>query len=201
MSNEILNSLLKEYEQKRINSELDLEKRKLELYKQIPRLEEIEYELNHYAIATAKEILNNENNISSISIKEKMEKLKKEKKEILLSEHINDNYLKPNFSCNICKDTGYIFDNNYKSQMCSCLKQKLLNNSFNKSNMPNLDNDDFNNFNSNLFSDQVDLSKYKFNISPRANIEKIKNNAIMFVDNFDNPNCKNLLFIGNTGLR
>ena len=33
MSNEVLNSLLKEYEQKKVKAELDLEKRKEDLYK------------------------------------------------------------------------------------------------------------------------------------------------------------------------
>ncbi len=201
MSNTILNSILKEYEQKRINSELNLEKRKEQLYKKIPRLQEIENQLNNYAISTTKKILNKEDNVSSSSLKEHIEKLKNEKQKILVAENIEDNYLKQNFSCNICKDTGYILDNNYKSHMCNCLKQKLLNNSFNKSNMPNLEKNDFNHFDSNLFSDIVDLSKYKFNISPKKNIENIKNSAIKFVNDFDNPDCKNLLFIGNTGLR
>ena len=59
MSNEVLNSILKEYEQKKLNAELDLEKRKKILYEQVPRLEKIEDDLNNYAIMTAKNILNN----------------------------------------------------------------------------------------------------------------------------------------------
>lgn len=92
-------------------------------------------------------------------------------------------------------------NNNYKTEMCNCLKQKLLNYSFNKSNMSNLDKENFNTFNEKIFSDEVDLSKYKFNISPRKNIINIKNKCIDFVNNFDNINQKNLLFTGNTGLR
>ena len=67
--------------------------------------------------------------------------------------------------------------------------------------MSNLDKENFNTFNENIFSDEVDLSKYKFNISPRKNIINIKNKCIDFVNNFDNINQKNLLFTGNTGLR
>ena len=59
MSNEVLNSLLKEYEQKKLNAELDLEKRKQNLYKLIPRLEQIDTELSTLGINTAKNILNN----------------------------------------------------------------------------------------------------------------------------------------------
>ena len=58
MSNEILNSLLKEYQQKKLKAELDLEKRKENLYQSVPRLKQIEEELNYSAITTAKNILN-----------------------------------------------------------------------------------------------------------------------------------------------
>ena len=45
MNESILKSLLKEYEQKRIYAELDLDNRKKELYKHNPKLEEIEKQL------------------------------------------------------------------------------------------------------------------------------------------------------------
>ena len=202
MSNEILNSLLKEYERKKINAELDLDRRKKNLYKLIPRLEEIDNELNSFAINTAKNILNNSSNSSSVeNLKKKIEDLKKEKELILSQNNYSLDYLKPFYECKICNDTGFILDNNYKTTMCNCLKQKLLDISFNKSNIYNLKKDNFNNFNELIFSDEVDLSKYKFNISPRKNISNIKNKCIEFIDNFDNPNYKNLLFVGSTGLR
>ena len=56
MDNDILNSLLKEYDQKRIRAELDLEKRKETLYKSIPELQEIEDKINSYSINNAKNI-------------------------------------------------------------------------------------------------------------------------------------------------
>ena len=61
MSSEVLNSLLKEYEQKKLKAELDLEKKKEDLYLKYPRLKEIEDDLNHFAINTAKNILQNGN--------------------------------------------------------------------------------------------------------------------------------------------
>ena len=201
MSNEILNTLLKEYEQKKLKAEIDLDKRKDELYNKYPKLQKIEKELNDYAISAAKNILNNTNNTSLDSFKEKVEKLKLEKSSILNEAGIDYNYLNPFYECSICKDTGYIKDNNYKTKMCSCLKQKLLNISFNKSNLSNISNENFDTFNEKLFSDDVDVAKYKFNISPRKNILNIKNKCIHFIENFDDSNCKNLLFIGNTGLR
>ena len=199
MSNEILNNLLKEYDQKRIKAELDLDKRKENLYSSIPRLKQIEDELNNYAINTAKNLLLNKN-LSLENLHNKIENLKKERNTILLKNNLPLNYLKPIYECNICNDTGYILKNNYKTELCNCLKQKLLNISYNKSNMSNLDKENFNTFNENLFSDEVDISKYKLNISPRRNIINIKEKCIEFVQNFEDLEQKNLLFTGNTGL-
>ena len=200
MSNEILNSLLKEYEQKKLKAELDLEKKKEALYQKLPELERIENELNHYAIQTAKNILNNETH-SLEDLKQKIEVLKYRKSCILQEANLSLHDLEPIYECPICKDTGYVMEKSHKTSMCNCLKQRLLDYSFNKSNMSSLDKENFNTFNENLFSDEVDVAKYHFNISPRENIKNIKQKCIQFVNEFDNPECKNLLFSGNTGLR
>ena len=84
--------------------------------------------------------------------------------------------------------------------MCSCLKQKLYNIEYNKSNIYNLENQNFSNFNLNFYSDEINSAKYNSNISPRENIKLIKNICESFINNFDNINTKNLLFTGNTGL-
>ena len=197
MDNDILNSLLREYEQKKIKAELDLEKRKEALYKSIPELQEVENKINSYSINHAKNILNN---ISSIDFNSNIEKLKNEKKRILEENHIPETYLKPYYECKICNDTGYYLDKNYRSFMCNCLKQRILNISYNKSNMSNLKKENFLTFNENKYSDEVDVAKYKVNISPKKNIINIKKKCLAFVENFDDPNSKNLLFTGNTGL-
>ena len=190
MNNDVLDSLLRDYDQKRIRAELDLEKRKISLYKLIPELEEIENEINSFSINNAKNILNN---IKSNDYSLNIEKLKNKKKELLEKNNISENYLKPFYECKICKDTGYFLDNNYRSNMCNCLRQRILNISYNQSNLSNLKKENFLTFNENKFSDEVDLAKYKLNISPRKNMINIKQKCLSFVENFDDPNYKNLL--------
>lgn len=200
MSNEILNSLLKEYDQKKTRAEIDLINRKDKLYASVPRLREIEDELNQSAINTAKSILSGEkNDLEYLNIK--INKLKKKKESILKSKGLDLDYLQPFYECTKCNDTGYVSDETGKKTMCNCLKQKLLNISFNKSNISNLDKENFDNFNPLMYSDDVDLAKYKFNISPRKNILNIREKSLEFIENFDDPNSKNLLFTGNSGLR
>ena len=203
MANDVLNSLLREYEQKKVKAELDLEERKQSLYNLIPRLKQIDDELNSFAILTAKNILNNSTKNSSFisDLNNKILDLKKEKEGILKKNNYSLDYLKPFYECKLCNDTGYITDSNYHTVMCSCLKQKLLDISFNESNIYNLDKENFDTFNENFYSDKVDTSKYRFNISPRENVLNIKNKCMDFVKSFNNPDQKNLLFTGSTGLR
>jgi len=194
----ILKELLIEYEKKRLKALQDLDYRKEKLYLKFPRLKEIENELNDSSISFAKSMLKN-NSLNINNLKQTMEKLKKERNTILKSDKKDLNYLDIWFECPVCKDTGYITDH-YKTTMCNCLKQKLFNIEYNKSNICNIDKENFSNFNLNLFSDEIDEEKYGETISPRENIKEIKHYAFKFIQNFDNPDEKNLLFSGCTGL-
>lgn len=180
MSNEILSDLLLEYDQKKRKAELDLEKRKQELYEKVPRLQEIEDSLNTFAIATAKNILNG-NTTSFNELNLKVENLKKEKEKILQENNIPKEFLEPYYECKICKDTGYIQTQNSASAMCPCLKQKLLDISYNKSNISNLSKENFETFNPNIFSDSINPEKYRLNISPRNNIININQNVLILL--------------------
>ncbi len=84
--------------------------------------------------------------------------------------------------------------------LCNCIKQRIFDIDFNSSNISNLEKENFDKFDLTLYSDSVDVQKYNAKISPRKNIENIKNIALKFVQEFDNPEEKNLLFTGNTGL-
>ena len=201
MANKELENILVEYEQKRRIAENRLENKKRELYKKIPRLQEIETEINKISINKTKSILMNEmTDDLKVKFENDLELLKKEKEQILKKEKITIEDLKPKYECNKCNDTGFINYNNKKTEMCTCLKQRLINISYNKSNLSNLQKENFDNFNENLFSNEINENKYKMNISPRENIVNIKKASINFVKNFENLNTRNLFFTGNTGL-
>lgn len=185
--------LLNEYEQKRRKAEMDLEKRIENLYTQFPRLEEIDDRMNKIAIAKTKAILNNQKNIEQLDLE--IVQLKKQKDDFLSKNNIGKNIFEPDYECKVCKDTGYIQDENKKTIMCNCLKQRVLNISYNKSNLSDIKKDTFQNFNINIYSDEVNTEKYKIKCSPRQNIMGIKSAAIKFIENFDDLEQKNLLFL------
>jgi DNA replication protein DnaC len=199
MNNSILNDLLKQYEKTRLNNMHDLENRKKELYLSNPKLQEIDEKLSSLSINTAKSILQNNSAESLSTLKENISKLKQEKERLLKSLGLSLEYLEPFYNCKLCKDTGYIL-NNGKTSMCSCLKQKIYNIEYNQKNENIIKNQTFDNFNINLFSNEINEKKYNSKISPRENITDIKNAAINFINNFDDENTKNLIFSGGTGL-
>ena len=201
MATSDLDFLLIEYEQKRRRAEIDLEQRKKQIYQKYPRLEEIEEQINKIAIHKTKSILIHQLTDSlNTEFENELMNLKQEKEAILKKEKIDPKFLKPKYECEKCKDTGYITNLNQKTQMCSCIRQRLINISYNKSNLSNLQKKNFKNFDLTKFSNEVNMEKYKMNISPRENINQIKQASIHFIKNFENSNTKNLFFTGNTGL-
>ena len=199
MNNSILKEILKEYEQKRLRNIRSLEERKKEFYSLNPKLQKIDDELNDISINTAKSILLNNSKNHLDMLKKDIEKLKKEKEEFLKRLNVPIDYLSIKYDCKFCKDTGYITKNG-KTTMCNCLKQKIYNIEYNQRNINNLENNTFDNFDINLFSNEINQKKYNTNISPRDNILEIKNASFNFINNFDDLSTKNLIFSGGTGL-
>ena len=199
MSNPILKDLLKEYEKKRFIAHSNYEHKKEIFYQSNPNLEQINSQINTLAILISKETL--KNNQSQIDIlRKEFNKLQKQKEIILKELNLPENFFSPNYECKLCNDTGYIIDENRKSVLCNCIKQKLFNIKYNSSNIGDLDKENFSTFDISLYSTEINKEKFKASISPRVNIENIKKIAEHFINNFDNPEEKNLLFIGNTGL-
>ena len=199
MNNVNLRTILNDYERKRIYEINALENRRNELYNRIPRLQQIDSELSSSSISVAKNLIQFNDPDLINKLQENISTLKEEKRTILKSIGKDESYLSIHYDCNLCKDTGYVTEG-FKTLKCNCLKQKIFDLEYNKSNISNLADQNFSKFKSTIYSNIVDKEKYKSDISPRENIEIIKKICLNFIENFDNKNEKNLLFTGNTGL-
>lgn len=196
---ETLKRIEREYEYKRNEANKIFLAEKANIYKNNPRLLELDNEIKKVGIQAAKLSLSSdgaEKTAIKKDLEDKLFKLKSEKENILNKLSFK---LIPKYSCTKCNDTGYI-NTLYGSEMCSCMKQKLINEAYNSSNMYNLKNETFEKLNLNLFSEVKNPDLYKSDVSPRENISKIISISNNFIGNFENIDQKNLLFTGSTGV-
>lgn len=199
MLSDTIKKIERQYEIKRNQADALFVMEKRAIYDKIPKLSEIDKEITNLGIQTAKLSLQSrtvKNKQDIEKLQQTILKLKNDKEKLLSDLHID---LSPKYECKKCNDTGYIIKDGL-SEMCLCMKQELLNESYNKSNMNNLQNENFSNLDLNLFSDINDESKYNSVLSPRENICKIIEASKNFISNFNNPAQKNLLFTGTTGI-
>jgi len=198
--NENLKQLLTEYEKKREIAIRFAEQQKDNLYHQFPRLSEIDEEISLLTIRTTKTLLQQKDTSLLNEFNRRLDKLRAEKESILKKNNIPKDFFEPHFECMQCKDTGYITDENYHSSMCNCLKQKLFDLEYNKTNVYQLEKQNFENFKFDYYATEKNPEKYHSDLSPQENVKLIYNIIQDFLQNFDDPNEKNLLFTGNTGL-
>ncbi len=198
MDNTILKKLLTEYDSKRMYKLSALDDRKKKLMDTSLEYNKIEKDLQSVSIQSLKSMLilsKKEKESKLHDLQEKTDKISKEKEILLKKLNLPDNYLSPNFDCEICEDTGYV-----NNSLCSCIKQKLYDIEYNKSNICNIERENFDTFNFNLYSDESNSEIYHSQFSPRENMQKIVNISRNFIKNFDLPDEKNLMFLGPTGL-
>ena len=198
MNAEMYKAISREYELKRTEADRQYEIQINKVYEDNPDLSKIDSEIRALGIKASKlSILQKDkSNKSKISeLLNQIEELKEKKNKIIKKTGVA---LEPKYNCDKCHDTGYI-TRNFVTERCSCMKQKLIDISFNKSNLLNLGKDTFEKFDYTLFSDKANTDKYAVNISPRENIKKIYKISKDFVDNFEKDDTQNLLFIGSTG--
>ncbi len=192
MRDDIYNETIIEFEKKRTLKEIEQNKRKQEMYKSYPRLEEIANQLNYMGIELAKSISTGINNIDGIKTFEKMtEELVKERKVILTKAEYPEDYLEIEYDCPICHDTG-IMDQN----ACPCFIKSLIRKYYQQSNLDKvLSTENFDTFR----LDCYDENNGKFGVSPRLNIQNVYLKAVNFVEKFD-TDYENLYLYGNSGL-
>lgn len=190
----MIDNILKEYEEYRTSAEIERKKRIEDVYKKFPKIKEIDENIFKAGSENIQNILKNPDKGEKINIefKKKLKKLESEKEKIIKENNIDPKYDKIKYRCSKCHDTGYTDD----GKKCLCLKQKLINEAYSKSNIGEiLKKQNFKNFSFDYYSKKSDNG----DISPYENMKNIYKRAVNFCNNFDNE-TKGLIFYGNTGL-
>ncbi len=198
MSTNIHNQIKIEYE-KRQQAAFDRQaSRRAEIAVRIPQIVEIESQVQKLGIKYNKAILlgGNQPQSAADELASKLSELKRSRESLLVNNGYPSDYLDVSYSCNICRDTGFVNG----METCVCYRQQLIDSLYSESNLRLSSGDSFSNFNENFFSDEIDKNKYRIDISPRENILLIKEKCMDFINNFDSNNRLNLFFSGSTGV-
>ncbi len=86
-----------------------------------------------------------------------------------------------------------------QQQRCSCYRKILIPLLSANANLRQIENHSFATFDAELFSDQPDPSRYQSDLSPRQQILGLKQASRRFIAAFDQPETRNLLFVGKPG--
>lgn len=198
MDKEIYYIIERILEKRRNNSIFEFEKRKAAIYKQYPELQEIEKQIKELGLKFSKSILK-DSSFSPELLKQETENLKRRKINILVKNGLPSNILKPTFKCSLCQDTGFITKDDFTTK-CNCFNQELINILHSRSNLKLASHENFDSFNENFYSEEINYEKYKVHISPRTCIKEIKEIVLGFIREFGKTNEKNLFFSGKAGV-
>ena len=187
--------IMRSYEADRDLAANLLQERKQEIYRRLPRVQEIDNEISRTSIRVAKQILTSGSNAKLLleELQHYSKALKEEKERLLAENGIPESYFTDIYRCLLCKDTGHISH----TERCQCLKQRLINKYYDLSNIKGLlEAENFDTFDLRYYSQAENPSE---GLSPQRNIQIIYQTAMKFVEEFDRS-FQNLLFYGDTGL-
>lgn len=194
MKNNRITKITEEYRQKRERAQREAVEKVKHFREKFPAYEEVEDTIYRLHLRIAKATLNEEENRAVLQ--EEVEQAKRQKKELMNRLGISEADLSPRYECMFCEDRGYIEEEGGWKR-CACFQNRLMKEWSKESGIMNrMERENFEHFQEELFEEMPD-PKYKN--SPLENIRKIREESVRFIEDFENPNRKNLIFYGTPG--
>lgn len=192
LSNAQYDEIIRQYNARQLRNQHLLEKRIAEVYSKSSRLSEIDAKISSASVSCAKQMLDGDDEALS-ALKGQLHSLHAEKEAILAALGYSADYLKPRYSCNDCKDTGYIGQNR-----CHCLVQASIDLIYTQSNINEiLQQENFSTFSYEYYSDK--LKNPATGLSSLETAKRAVTTCKEFIHNFDTE-FANLCFYGESGI-
>jgi len=191
MQSSIRRTVAREYERRRFAAEIDRDRRIGEIHARWPELARLDREL---ATAGADLLLEAIDLSRPRCAAERKARLTAERADYLSACGLQPDYDQLRFTCPQCRDTGLV-----GSERCSCYKAILIPLLSANANLRALEGLTFDQFDESLFSSQPEPARYQSDLSPRQQINGLRQACQRFVRDFDLPETRNLLFIGKPG--
>ena len=190
----IFDKIRADYDALRRENERILYERRQEAYAMAPGLEEVEDNIRNLGFEAAKATLLSGDGAVKKAAVEELKTYEAMARAMLAEAGLPVDYLNPIYTCEKCKDKGYLED----GSRCSCMRQRITAYLHRSSHIERqIEKNNFGNFRLDIYSDMPFADE---GISPRQNMEEILTVAENFVATFDEANDMNLLLYGPTGL-
>ena len=182
--------------QRKIRAEREADERRQEIYRLLPRAEELQKGITSSGIKAARAV------IGGGDVKKEMERLRGENlamqselASLLQSNGYREDVFEPDYRCKRCSDTGY-YDENGRTLVCPCLRQTLAECACEELNrFAPLSLSTFETFRLEYYSTDRDSN----GLVPREHMEKVLRFCKGYAYNF-HPGARGLLMCGATGL-
>ncbi len=182
LSNTQYDAIMHEYEERRSLHRQELEERLQIVYDNVPGYKELDDETATASASFGRRLLSGEKLDRQI-LRDELAQIARQKLLLLTEAGFSPDYLDMGYTCQDCKDTGYI-----GNEKCHCFKQKIIESLYDKSNLRALTRT--NNFKkmSDMYYEGEDLVRFR----------KARQLAEDFINNFD-TDYQNLFIYGTVG--
>lgn len=196
-SKEIFRATRARMEERRTKAERRAEQVRDEVYKRVPKIEELEREISSCGILAVRAVLNGGDvKANAEKLRDKSIAMQNEVKKLLVENGYDENCFEPHYNCKLCKDTGYI-EKDGKTVYCNCFKRLLVATACEELNRTApLRLSTFDSFNLDFYSHEVDKES---GVSPYDKMQKIYNYCVQYARTFTTQS-KSILMRGGTGL-
>ena len=185
-------NIMREYSRRQAQVRRELEQRRQDAFRKVPRLAEIDREVASLSAQRARSLLQNGTG-SVADLKKEVAVLADERLALLRGNGFPDDYLEPRYICPHCQDTGYV-----GSRKCSCFKKAEIELLYTQSNIREiLEKENFEHFSFDWYSDTI--KNEATGLSARETARRAYDAAWNFVRDFD-ARFQNLFLYGSTGV-
>ena len=191
LTNSQYDEIRRGYDERQLHNKDILASRTQEVYAKLPEIQEIDHSIAENAVSSARKLFDGDENAISV-LKAQLASLRLRKAELLKSAGYPESYLQPIYTCQDCKDTGYI-----NGAHCHCFTQQAIDMIYTQSNIKEiLASENFSAFSFDYYSDEEVSSAT--GLTSLETAKAAYTTCQNFVDKFDS-NFSNLLIYGDTG--
>lgn len=196
MKGKLLKEILREYDTYRQEQQEALKQREMEVMSALPELARLRHSLVTYLAQKARTLILNPDINPADEQEENLAKdISKKEKALLMENGYPKDYLTLHYRCPACRDTGYVGE--LVKEKCKCLIQKLVERTYSFSELSNLDKENFNTFDPDVFPD---TPLPESNMTQKEYMQQMKTVLWEYQESYPHNPRKNLLFTGKTGL-